>query len=276
MRLFRRRDRNDAGPLAGTPFARTAVLYQAGRYAETEAEARSVAAGPFRRRDEVYRQVAMGIAALAVTAQGRHADALAMYDEVFQAAVRDYGSDHRHTLKIRSDRADTLGAVGRDVESEAEFAAVVQLADRATGPDMPFRAAVARAGQAAALDQLGRHPQAEALARQVLATHHEPDLTRLGLRLTLAYTLSGQDRHTEALAEVQRADVLCRNLSQGDSRPATGAVDKAAAMVLFGLGRTAEARPRAVAAYDARLALFGPDHYGTCSAKALLDRIDGA
>ncbi|MFF1415315.1 hypothetical protein ACFVX6_37020 [Streptomyces sp. NPDC058289] len=114
------------------------------------------------------------------------------------------------------------------------------------------------------------------LARQVLATRHEPDRLRLLLRLALAATLGGQDRHAEAFAEVQRADVLRRNLSQGDYRPATGAVDTVAATALFGLGRVTEAWPRAAAAYDACLATFGPNHYCTGKAKALLDSIDGA
>ncbi|MCX5409861.1 tetratricopeptide repeat protein [Streptomyces sp. NBC_00335] len=177
---------------------------------------------------------------------------------------------------MRSDRARELGALGRYGECEAECAAVAQLADRGTGPDLQFIAAVARTGQVAALSELGRHQEAEVLARQVLATHHEPDRLRLLLRLNLAGTLSGQGRYTEALAEVQRADVLRRNLSQGDYRPVTGGVDAAAARALFGLGRATEARPRAAAAYDACLANFGPDHYYTCKAKALLDRIEGA
>ncbi|MGW7344981.1 tetratricopeptide repeat protein [Streptomyces sp. NPDC054854] len=262
--------------MAGTPFAQTAVLYRAGRYAEAEAEARSVAAGPFRPGHEIYGAFAMGIAAVAVGAQGRHADAVTMYDELLPASVRDFGSEHRHTLKLRSDRAQELAALGRYGECEAECAAVAQLADRGTGPDMQLIAAVARNGQVHALTELGRHPQAEVLARLVLATHHEPDRLRLVLLLALAATLSGQDRHAEALAEVQRADVLRRSLSQGDYRPATGTVDLAAATALFGLGRVTEAQPRAAAAYDACLAAFGPNHYRTCKAKALLDRIDGA
>ncbi|MDX2389472.1 MULTISPECIES: tetratricopeptide repeat protein [unclassified Streptomyces] len=276
MRLFRWRRRNDAGQMAGTPFAQTAVLYRAGRYAEAEAEARSVAAGPFRPRHAHYGPLAMGIAAVTVGAQGRHADAVTMFDELLPAFVRDYGSEHRYTLKLRSDRAQELAALGLYGECEAECAAVAQLADRGTGPDMQFIAAGARNGQVHALAALGRHVEAEVLVRLVLATHFEPDPLRLVLRLALADSLSGQGRHAEALAEVQRADVMRRSLSEGDYRPATGTVDLAAATALFGLGRGTEAQPRAAAAYDACLAVFGPDHYRTCKAKALLDRIDGA
>ncbi|MFF3013610.1 tetratricopeptide repeat protein [Streptomyces sp. NPDC057939] len=276
MRLFRWRRRNDAGPMAGTPFAQTAVLYRSGRYAEAEAEARSVAAGPFRPRHAHYGPLAMGIAAVAVGAQGRHADAVAMFDELLPAFVRDYGSEDRYTLKVRSDRAQELAALGRYGECEAECAAVAQLADRGTGPDMQFIAAGARNGQVNALAALGRHVEAEVLVRLVLATHFEPDLLRLVLRIALAGSLSGQGRHAEALAEVQRAEEMRRSLSEGDYRPATGTIDLAAATALFGLGRGAEAQPRAAAAYDVCLAVFGPDHHRTCKAKALLDRINGA
>lgn len=276
MKLFRWRGPSDSDPLAGTPFVRTGVLYRAGRYAEAEAEARSVAAGPFRPRDEVYGPVALGIAALAASAQGRHADAVTMYDELLPVFVGTFGAEHMQTLKLRADRAQALGDLGRHGDCEAECAAVAQLADRIAGPDMQFVATVARNGKIYALTALGRHPEAEALARQALATHREPDRLRLVLRLALADSLSRQNRHTEALAEVHRADVLRRSLSQEQYLPATGSIELAGAGALFGLGRGTEARPRAAAAYNACLAAFDPDHPRTAKAKALLDRIDGA
>jgi hypothetical protein len=44
---------------------------------------------------------------------------------------------------------------------------------------------------------------------------------------------------------------------------------------LRGLGRAAEARPRARAAHDACVTAFGPDHYRTTEARTLLARVDG-
>ncbi|MFD6971890.1 hypothetical protein [Streptomyces sp. NPDC059949] len=46
------------------------------------------------------------------------------------------------------------------------------------------------------------------------------------------------------------------------------------ATALLGLGRAAEARLLVVAAQDACLAAFGPDHRRTAEAEALLGRID--
>jgi hypothetical protein len=53
----------------------------------------------------------------------------------------------------------------------------------------------------------------------------------------------------------------------------TGAVELAVAAALLGLGRDAEARPQAAAAHAACLAAFGPDHYRTVEAQALLSNI---
>nr|WP_225877181.1 tetratricopeptide repeat protein [Streptomyces resistomycificus] len=72
--------------MTGTPVAEAKALYEAGRYTEAEAEARAVARS--RPRDDEYAAVALNIAALATGAQGRHAEALATYDEALPAFSR--------------------------------------------------------------------------------------------------------------------------------------------------------------------------------------------
>ncbi|MFI5867453.1 hypothetical protein [Streptomyces sp. NPDC051546] len=141
---------------------------------------------------------------------------------------------------------------------------------------MPYIAAAARREQIYALTELGRHTEAEALARYALTSYREPDPLRLSLRLGLAHSLSSQGRHAEALAEVERAAVLRRNLAREHHHVTIGGVELAAATALLGLGRGTEARPRVAAAYDACLSAFGPGHYRTRKARALLDRINGA
>lgn len=256
--------------------AQAMALYQAGRYAEAEAEARSVAAARSGSRDDTYGPLALGIAALAAGAQGRHADAVGMYDALVPVFRRIFGAEHPQTLRLRSDRAQALSVLGRYAECEAECAAVAVAAGSGTGPDMAFVMTGARNGQIYALTELGRYAEAEALARQAIATHREPDRFRLVLRLGLARSLSGQGRHAEALAEAQRADVLRGSLPQEHCRAETGAVELAAATALLGLGRGAEAQPRATAAYEACLAVFGPDHHRTRRARTLVDGITGS
>ncbi|MEU6252896.1 hypothetical protein [Streptomyces sp. NPDC047043] len=94
------------------------------------------------------------------------------------------------------------------------------------------------------------------------------------LRLGLARSLNGQARHEEALAEAQRAEELSRGLPDDERRQEAGAVELALATALLGLNRPAEARPRAAAAHQACVTAFGPDHYRTTEAQALLNRID--
>ncbi|MGV9455483.1 tetratricopeptide repeat protein [Streptomyces sp. NPDC003635] len=274
MRFFRSRGRGDAGP-PGAPLGRAAALFQAGRYAEAEHEARAVAAAR-PSRDDPYAPMALSLAALAMGAQGRHAEAMSVYDTLVPVFGRVFGVEHPQTLKLRSDRAQALTALARHAECEAECAAVARAAARGTGPEMPRLAAAARNGLVYAVNAQGRHAEAEALARDALAAHQASDRFGLVLRLGLARSLNGQSRHEEALAEAERADALRHRLPVAESRPETGAVELAVATALWGLGSRTEARTRATTAHDACLAAFGPDHRRTVEARALLDRIDAA
>lgn len=271
MRWFGARRRSDAEKMTGTPVAEAKALYEAGRYAEAEADARAVA----RARDDEYAAVALNIAALAAAAQGKHTEALATYDEALPAFGRFFGADHWLTLKLRSDRAQQMTSLGRHAECEAECAAVVEAAGRKTGPETPRLTASARNGLAFALNAQGRHKEAEAVAREALAAHPERDRQALVLRLGLARSLNGQGRHDDALTEARTADKLHRGLPGHQRLPDTGAVDLAFANALSGLGRAPEARQRAAAAHDACLASFGPDHRRTVEARTLLEQIDG-
>ncbi|MFE5256564.1 tetratricopeptide repeat protein [Streptomyces coelicoflavus] len=259
--------------MAGTPVAEAKALYEAGRYAEAEAEARTVSRS--RPRDDVYGAVALNIAAIATGAQGRHTEALATHDEALPVFGRIFGVDHWLTLKLRSDRAQEMTSLGRHAECEAECAAVARAAVRGTGPEMARLAAAARNGQVFALNAQGRHQEAEALAREALAAHRERDPMSLVLRLGLARSLNGQARHEDALAEARGAEKLHRSLPDHQRLPETGAVELAFATALFGLRRVPEALRQAAVAHDACLTSFGPDHRRTVEARTLLERIDG-
>ncbi|MEV0176317.1 tetratricopeptide repeat protein [Streptomyces sp. NPDC050803] len=272
MRFFRSRGRDDAGQ-SESPLSQAAALLQAGRYAEAEAEARAVAAARSRPRDDIYAPLALSLAALATGAQGRHEDALVTYDALLPVFGRVFGAEHPQTLKLRSDRAQALTALARHAECEAECAAVLRAAQRGTGPETARLTAAARNGLIFALNGQGRHPEAETLARDTLAVHRASDRFGLVLRLGLARSLNGQSRHEEALAEAERAHEVRHSLPVEQRRPETGAVELAVATALLGLGRAAEARSRAAAAYEACLDTFGPDHSRTVEGRELLDRI---
>ncbi|MER6288760.1 tetratricopeptide repeat protein [Streptomyces sviceus] len=271
MRLFRARGRDDDVSTPRPLLAPVVALVQAGRYAEAEAAARAVAA----ERPE-HAPLALSLAALSTGAQGRHAEALAGYDELLPVFGRQFGAEHPQTLLLRSNRAQTLTALGRHAECEAECAAVARAATQVKGPERQRMTAAARNGQIYALNAQGRHPQAERLARETLAAHHTADRFALTLRLGLARSLNGQGRHEEAFAEARQAATLNRRLPEEARRTETGAVELAMAGALLGLGRTAEARTRATTAHDACTAAFGSHHYRTTEARELLDRIDNA
>jgi tetratricopeptide (TPR) repeat protein len=249
------------------------ALHQAGRFAEAEAEARAVAAARSRSRDDIHGPMALSLAALAMGAQGRHAEAAAAYDALLPVYGRIFGDEHPLTLKLRSDRAQALFALDRHAECASECAAVVLAATRGTAPELSLVAAAARNGRIHALSAQGRHPEAEALAREALAARGEPDRVTLVLRLGLARSLCGQGRHQEALAEARHAGALRDSLPEEQCRPETGAVELSMATALLGLHRRPEAHTQATTAHAACLTAFGPNHHRTGEARELLERI---
>nr|WP_286169696.1 tetratricopeptide repeat protein [Actinospica acidiphila] len=249
-------------------------MYRAGRHADAEKEARAVAASRSRRRNDKWAPVALGVAAIAAGAQGRHTEALTLHDEAVTLFATILGEAHPQTLKARSDRAQQLASLGRHAECEAECAEVVSAAARSTEPEAAHVALAARNGQVFALTELGRHQEAEALAREALdAAQGMPERFHLVLRLNLARSLNGQARHDAALAEAEHARRLHRGLPAAEQRAEAGAVDLAVATALLGLGRGDEARVRAVVAHDACRAVLGPDHRRTVEARDLVGRI---
>ncbi|MFI0722950.1 tetratricopeptide repeat protein [Streptomyces sp. NPDC021224] len=274
MTIFRPKSRGAAGQgvLAMPELARAAAFYQAGRYAEAEAEARTVAAA--RNWPPEDAPMALGLAALAVNAQGRHADALAAYDDLVPRFRKIFGARHAQTLILRSNRAQVLTALSRHAEAEAECADIARAAARGKGPEMPNITVAARNGQVYALNSQGRHAEAEAVVRAALAVPGVPAQFTLSLTLGLARSLNGQGRHAEGLVEAERA--AAQYADQAAQRSIAGAVELATANALLGLDRATEARAQASAGHEACLAAFGPDHYRTVEARELLARIDEA
>lgn len=278
MKLFRSRDRVAAGQGQKTTasLVQAIALYRAARFAEAEVEARAVAS----RRSWPPRQdapLARRLAAAATSAQGRHLEALTEFDTLLCVFRSVFGAEHPQTLILRSNRAQTLTALSRYTEGETECAAVARAAAHGKGPEMPLIEAAAQNGVIYALNGQGRHQEAEILAREVLGAP-SPGTGRLELvlRLGLARSLNGQGRHQEALTEAERTAGLRSGLPRELQLPEVGAMELAMGSALLGLGRDAEARACASTAHDACLTIFGPDHYRTAEARALIGRIDGA
>lgn len=273
MAFFRSRGRREDTQRADDLVAGARALFEAGRYAEAEAEARSVAAARGRHADDLAAPMAVSIAALAASAQGRHAEALALYDERLPVVGEVFGEGHRLTLKLRLGRAEVLNQLGRYREAVLECGDVARVAGQA---EMPYVAMDALTAQIRAFEMMGDFAAVEKLARGILGAHDGLDRYTVRVRLSLAFSLNVLERHEEALAETERAALLDRAFTPAERAPETGLADLNRATALFGLGRAAEARPPAAASHGDCLEVFGADHPRTTQARLLLDRIDGA
>ncbi|CAM5572944.1 hypothetical protein SALBM311S_03344 [Streptomyces alboniger] len=193
-----------------------------------------MAAARPRRRDDVHAPLALGIAALATGAQGRHAEAVTAYDALMPVFGRVFGAEHPQTLKLRSDRAQALTALARYAECEAECAAVAEAATRGTRPEMPRIVTAARNGLIYALNAQGRHQE----ARRSPVRPSPPIAHRTGSVWSCGSAwpdgLQGQARHEEALAEAERAGELRRQPAEEQRRPEAGAVELALATAFRG------------------------------------------
>lgn len=276
MKLFGSRGRAKGGRAERSPLEQTVALFKAGRYVAAESEARAVAAARSGQRDDPYVPLASSIAALAAGAQGRHDEAVAGYDAVLPDFGRIFGADDPQTLKVRSDRAQELAALGRHEECEAECVEVIRIAAGGAGPEAALLTQAARNGLIFAVNAQGRHAEAEQLAREALTAQREQDRFALVLRLGLARSLNGQARYEAALAEAERAEAQRHILSEAERRTEIGAVEVVLAAALRGLGRESEARDVATAAYDACLAAFGPAHRRTVECRELVGGVEAA
>ncbi|OKJ74834.1 tetratricopeptide repeat protein [Streptomyces sp. CB02460] len=269
MKFFRSRARRTKP----SPVFRLAELFHAGQYAQAEKEGRALIRSPLSGEELV---VARTVIAISTGAQGRHTEAVSEYEEALAASHEFYGAEHWQTLKLRSDRAQQLAAGGRHAECVAECEAVVRATAGATDEDTRLVAAAATNGLVYALNKLGQHMKAEALAREALTEPAATPHVRHVLQLGLARSLNGQERYEEALAEAATADELHRVLTDGQRVTDDGALHLVTGTALLGLGRAAEARTRADAALAACLATVGPDHHRTAEARELLARFDPA
>ncbi|WP_246143625.1 tetratricopeptide repeat protein [Actinacidiphila oryziradicis] len=253
------------------------LLQMAGRFPEAEAEARDLVAVRAALPNDRPRLVASSMAALAANSQGRHTEAVAEYDSLLPDFVSSYGAEHLLTLKMRSDRAQILGYLGRHEETEAECLAIAGIADRIEGASALLLQLAARNGLAHARSRLGRHVEAETVAREAIdrdAQTSGPDnKLAVVLRITLLRSLNGQGRYDEALAEA-RAARAAHLRTPGGRHDEAGAIEIGTATALAGLGRGEEAEAEARRALAACESALGTGHHRTQEAQALLTTIE--
>ncbi|NGO79074.1 tetratricopeptide repeat protein [Streptomyces sp. YC504] len=248
-----------------------AALYYCGRYAESEATLRELAADRAHIPGDEWALRALVIAPLAMSAQGGHAQALEEMDELLPHIVRIRGAEHSLTLKARCERATILCDLLRYEEAELEARELIALADRGRDPRSRPVSLSARDALAKALSGQSRHSEGESVAREGLLRRRPrtPDDVRCAaaLRLTLVATLNGQGRHAEALTELT---ALPLPLPFAE----TGAPELARAQAYLGLDRRTEAAHEARAALTSITRVLGPAHRRTQEAHDLLHTLN--
>jgi hypothetical protein len=248
-------------------------LAKEGRFEEAEAEARACeeAARRLRRGGRRLAMYAQVMATALACAHGRGDEVLVEMEALIAELDDMTGSGRTLLLLVRNNRAAVLGWQGRHAEAEAEAQALLRELARLKhlGTKVWELELSVLDGLAEALCGLGRHEEAEAIARGNLPRAAGVKGAEAALHCTLVRSLNGQGRHAEALTEARR-------FTPPWDRGHTGKLDLVTATALHGLGRHGEAvetARRALADCETHL---HPSHPRLQEARALLARLETA
>ncbi|WP_329467387.1 tetratricopeptide repeat protein [Streptomyces sp. NBC_01431] len=241
-------------------------LLRAGRAEEAEEQARTFqqAAGRAPGRDDLTNTTASMLAARAVLAQGRAAEAVSELDGLL-AALTDPPSMPHHavSLAVRVNRAAALCHLERTGEAETECRDVLKSMARMTRPSAKVELAALHC-LVLALNGQGRYEEAEAVARGALPRAEREAAMALGCGLVRS--LNGQGRHEEALTEA-------RKTAPAYGRGGASAIGLGVATALHGLGHRAEAEAEARQVLADCEKYLPPGHRRTQQTHQLLARI---
>ncbi|WP_189969945.1 tetratricopeptide repeat protein [Streptomyces violascens] len=241
-------------------------LLRAGCAEEAEARARTFQ-GAARRapgRGDLTNVTASLLAARAVLAQGRAAQALSELDGLLAEPAEPPSMRHYVTsLAVRVNRAQALCHLERPGEAETECRDVLNALARITQHSVKVELAALHC-LVHALNGQGRHPEAETVARGALP-RAEGDAV-MALSCSLVRSLNGQGRHEEALTEARKPVPQY-------GRGGAGAIGLGAATALHGLGRRSEAEAEARQALADCEQFLPPGHHRAQQTRELLARI---
>ncbi len=266
--------------------------YHQGRYAEAEAEFRTV--WDIRRRSDVLGEEhpstleARHELALQIGAQGSYAEAEAEFRAIWDIQRRPdvLGEEHPDTLTTRHNLAHRIGHRGRYAEAEAEFRAVwdIQRRPDVLGEEHP-NTLTTRLNLAQQIGNQGRYAEAEAEFRAIWDIQRRPDVlgeehpSTLATRHNLAQQIGDQGRYAEAEAELRAIwDIRRRPDVLGEEHPNTLTTRHNLALQIGNQGRYAEAEAEFRAIWDIRRRpdVLGEEHSHCLRAKFLLAKmLDG-
>ncbi|MFF3429737.1 hypothetical protein [Streptomyces sp. NPDC002602] len=247
------------------------ALMREGRFEEAEARARAPVTARRSRKGRDRRPAtvwyATYVAALAARTHGRQDTSLsAEFDALIAEAGQTYGIHHNLLLPARLNRAWVLIDAGRPVEAETEardvLRALARRAHRTEEQQIELSALICFGD---ALCAQGRYEESETIARAHLP--RADDAFERSLRILLVRSLSGLERHEEALAE------SLKTLPEAAPVHGVGHLELHKAAALHALDRDDEARAEANRALAACERYLHPTHLRIAAIRALLSRI---
>jgi tetratricopeptide (TPR) repeat protein len=248
------------------------ALVIAGRPDAAEAETRPVIGLPLGHPSPWWYAGNWQIRARALSALGRSAEALDIAEHVIRYATRRVQLRHWEWA-ARMLRAEQMGYLGRYADAVREWRTV--LGSLYGAGERRTVTVTVDAGHAVipALLALGRRDEAEAVARSTVdrAASHTAAWRKLPLsHANLAVCLGKDGRYDEALAQIDAARAVFERTGPADRDGSMALIANAAAGVLVGLGRFADAEVEADAALTVCAREFGPFHHCTLEAGTLL------
>ncbi len=198
--------------------------------------------------------------------QGRHAEALKLWEETLALSKAKLGPDHPDTLALMTNVANSYGDNGQHVEALERCEEVLALWKAKLGPDdIATRGAMVNV--ACCYHSLGRDADAVKVYEEALPVmkarwpFHEFTLNCIN---NLGNSYEALRRHGEALKH--REEVLAlRKAKLGADHPETLGSMHAVALSYQQLGRFAESVKVLEETVDLRKARLGPDHLDTLS-----------
>ncbi len=211
------------------------------------------------RRLELELEVMLSTVALHEGFKGE--DPLAHHRRALELARRELGEVHPRVAAALNNLCGASGVVHRNLEAIDYCERSAATWSKVAGPEHPSTA-VALQNQVMPLLDLGRHAQAEAVQRRVLAitegAYGRGSVAVATARDMLAIILRGREKLAEAL-EHERAALETYQQVQGES-PAGAIVEQHVSATLSALGQHADAIAHARHALAVQLKLLSPKH----------------
>ncbi|GAQ92712.1 Kinesin light chain [Klebsormidium nitens] len=205
--------------------------------------------------------------------QGRHAEALQLYERSRRVRERALGPIHTHVAATLIKMAGVLVDQGNFEEALPLYQMALRIYEKALGPDH-LSVATTLNNMARMLVRQGKYEEARPRFERSLRIQEEalgPDHPEVGRVLhNMAGLLTGQGRNEEALRLFERA-LAIREKALGLDHPRVASTSNHIANLLYGQNRYEEALPFYKRALGIREKALGLEHFDTRTTRSSLE-----